>query len=422
VTPEPSGGVGYRWWVVGMLWVVCLLNYADRQAIFSLFPPIQAHFDLTHVQLGVLGTSFMWAYALCGPFAGWLCDRVSRKRTILVALVFWSLATGATAVVRSYSGLVLLRALGGLGEAFYFPAALSLIADYHGAATRSRAMSLHQSGVYVGTVAGGTLAAWIGQWHGWRLPFVYFGAAGVLLSALLGIALRELPRGTVDLESDLPRTLGEERRPWNSLLTNKPALAVAAIFIGANFVAMIFLSWTPTFLYERFHLTLSMAGFSGVVYLQLSSIFGVLAGGWMADRLVRRQRGGRMLTQAAGLLLGAPFLFLIGWVHTLGAVMAAIIGFGLGKGIYDANTWASLYDVIPVAQRGVAVGAVNSLGWLGGGIATVGIAVAGSHFGFATCLSATSAIYLVLALGMFLLARHLRRRSAVDHSNCPAAA
>jgi MFS family permease len=422
VTPEPSGDTGYRWWVVGMLWMVCLLNYADRQAIFSLFPPIQAHFDLTKVQLGVLGTSFMWTYALCGPAAGWLCDRLSRKKTILAALVFWSLATAATAVVRSYTSLVVLRALGGLGEAFYFPAALSLIADYHGASTRSRAMSLHQSGVYVGSVAGGTLAAWIGQRHGWRVPFVYFGTLGVLLASMLWIALRERPRGAVDRVPELPRVSGEALHPWSSLLTNKSALAVAAIFLGANFVALIFLSWTPTFLYERFHLTLSMAGFSGTAYLQLSSILGVLAGGWLADRLVRRQRGGRMLAQAAGLLLGTPFLFLIGWVHTLGAVMVAIVGFGLGKGIYDANIWASLYDVIPVAQRGVAVGAVNSLGWIGGGIATVGIAVAGSHFGFAACLSATSAIYLVLAGGMFLLARHLRRHSAVDHSNCPAAA
>jgi len=281
---------------------------------------------------------------------------------------------------------------------------------------------LHQSGVYVGSVAGGTLAAWIGQRHGWRVPFVYFGTLGVLLASMLWIALRERPRGAVDRVPELPRVSGEALHPWSSLLTNKSALAVAAIFLGANFVALIFLSWTPTFLYERFHLTLSMAGFSGTAYLQLSSILGVLAGGWLADRLVRRQRGGRMLAQAAGLLLGTPFLFLTGWVHTLGAVMVAIVGFGLGKGIYDANIWASLYDVIPVAQRGVAVGAVNSLGWIGGGIATVGIAVAGSHFGFAACLSATSAIYLVLAGGMFLLARHLRRHSAVDHSNCPAAA
>lgn len=418
--PEVSGS-SYRWWVVGMLWLVCLLNYADRQAIFSLFPPIQDHFGLTKVQLGVLGTAFMWAYALCGPIAGWLCDRVNRKPTILAALLFWSLATAATAMVRSYSGLLLVRTLGGLGEAFYFPAALSLIADYHGTATRSRAMSLHQSGVYVGSMTGGWLAAWIGERHGWRLPFVYFGAAGVALAWILLISLRERPRGTMDGPADVPRMPAEERRPWTSLRTNGSALALAAIFLGANFVAMIFLSWTPTFLYERFHLTLSLAGFSGVVYLQVSSILGVLAGGWVADRLARRHRGGRLLAQAWGLLLGTPFLFLTGWVHTLGAVVAAVIGFGLGKGFYDANIWASLYDVIPASQRGVAVGAMNSLAWVGGGVATVGIAFAATHFGFAACLSATSAIYLALAAGMFLLARHLRSRSPVDQSHCAAA-
>jgi len=385
-----------------MLWLVCLLNYADRQAIFSLFPPIREEFGLTEVQLGILGTAFMWVYALCGPFAGWLCDRLSRKRTILVALLFWSLATGATAVARSYGGLLLLRAAGGLGEAFYFPAALSLIADYHGSATRSRAMAVHQSGVYIGTMLGGSLAGWIGQHHGWRLPFIDFGSAGLLIACLLLIALRELPRGAMDEPAEQPKS-------WTSLLANGPALALAAIFVGANFVAMIFLSWTPNFLYERFHLTLTVAGFSGVVYLQLSSIIGVLAGGWIADRVAGRESGGRQLVQAGGLLLGTPFLFLTGWVHTLNAVLAAVIGFGLGKGIYDANLWASLYDVIPVSLRGVAVGAVNSLGWIGGGVATVGIAIAARRFGFAACLSATSAIYLVLAAAMFLLARYLRK-------------
>jgi MFS family permease len=141
----------YKWVVIAMLWFVCFLNYADRQAIFSVFPLLKSQMKLSDLQLGIVGSSFMWMYALFGPVAGLLCDRFPRKTLVLGALVFWSAITGATALAHSYPELVICRALGGLGEAFYFPAAMSLISDYHGLQTRSRAMSLHQSSVYAGS-------------------------------------------------------------------------------------------------------------------------------------------------------------------------------------------------------------------------------------------------------------------------------
>ncbi len=159
-----------------MLWCVCLLNYADRQAIFSVFPLLKTQMQLSDVQLGLVGSSFMWMYALFGPFAGSLSDRFPRKSLVLGALLFWSFATAATALTHTFTQLMICRALGGLGEAFYFPAAMSLISDYHGAATRSRAMSLHQSGVYAGTIAGGALSGLIGQNYGWRSSFVILGS------------------------------------------------------------------------------------------------------------------------------------------------------------------------------------------------------------------------------------------------------
>src|SRR4051812_41991840 len=146
----------YRWLVVAMLWCVCLFNYADRQAIFSVFPLLKSEMRLSDVQLGLVGSSFMWIYAAALPFAGVVGDRVSRKTLILGGLIFWSLITLATALSTRYWHLLLFRGLEGLGEAFYFPASMSLISDYHSSGTRSRAMSLHQSSVYVGTIAGGT--------------------------------------------------------------------------------------------------------------------------------------------------------------------------------------------------------------------------------------------------------------------------
>src|SRR5262249_26358509 len=150
-----------------MLWFVCLFNYADRQAIFSVFPRLKEQMDLNDVELGVVGSAFIWAYAAALPFAGVVADRVNRKHLILGGLVFWSAITLATGLATEYWHLVVFRSLEGLGEAFYFPASTSMIADYHGKESRSRAMGLHQSSVYAGTVLGGALAGYFGEWYGW---------------------------------------------------------------------------------------------------------------------------------------------------------------------------------------------------------------------------------------------------------------
>src|SRR3982751_745561 len=198
-TPVSGGLDIYKWSVVAMLWFVCLFNYADRQAIYSVFPLLKIEMRLTDVQLGVIGASFMWVYAAAAPFAGLIGDRVSRKTLILGGLIFWSLITIATALSRTYWHMVLFRALEGLGEAFYFPASMSLLSDYHARDTRSRAMSLHQSSVYAGTIAGGTIAGVMGQSLGWRSSFYLLGLLGTLLGLVLVLFLKEPARGQADV-------------------------------------------------------------------------------------------------------------------------------------------------------------------------------------------------------------------------------
>jgi MFS family permease len=384
-----------------MLWMVCFFNYADRQVIFSVFPLIKSEAGLDDIQLGIVGGSFMWAYALFGPLAGWLGDRVSRKRLILGALVFWSACTAATAIAQNFWQLTLCRALGGLGEAFYFPATMSLIGDYHGRATRSRAMSLHQSGVYAGTIAGGALAGWIAQHYGWRSAFSWFGAAGVLLAGLISLTLREPKRGIADsvvVTGPAPRVPEIVR----GVLANRLAWMLILAFIGANFVAVVFLSWMPSFLYRKFAMSLTMAGWSATAYLQTASVLGVLCGGIAADRFSRRFAGARPAIQCFGLLCGVPFLFLTGWTLSIPVLVVAMTCFGFFKGIYDANIFASLYEVVRIEVRAAAAGILNSLGWLGAGFAPVIVARAAENIGMSACLSATSVIYLVCAA---LLAR-----------------
>lgn len=382
-----------------MLWFVCFFNYADRQAIFSVFPVIKTEMGLSDTELGIIGSAFMWVYALSAPLAGLVADRFSRKSLILGGLLFWSAITLCTAFCTQYWQLVLVRALEGLGESFYFPASMSLIADYHGGDTRSRAMSLHQSSVYAGTIAGGSIAGYLGQYHGWRSSFYLFGWGGMALALVLVTMLREPKRGAADrIAAPIDaRGIGASLR---GVFAHPMAPVLMAVFVGANFVASVFLTWLPSFLVRKFAMNLSMAGFSSTAYLQIASVLGVLTGGLLADRMVRRRPGGRMLTQAIGLLCGVPFILLTGLTTTVTAVIAAMAGFGFFKGLYDANIWASLYDVVPPANRATALGVMNSIGWLGGGVAPVAIGFMSQSFGMSRSIAATSAIYLVVGLGL----------------------
>jgi MFS family permease len=412
----PTVRTAYKWWVVGMLWFVCFFNYADRQAIFSVFPLLKQEMGLNDIQLGVVGASFMWVYALAGPFAGLAGDRVARKTLVLGGLIFWSLITIATALSQTYWHLVLFRALEGLGESFYFPAALSMVSDYHGRSTRSRAMAIHQSSVYAGTIAGGAVAGYLGQHAGWRSSFYLFGALGTLLGVVLMLFLKEPARG--QSEGDEPTGHGSIRLGHGlratlaGIFSSRMVPILILVFLGANFVASIFLTWMPSFLFRKFNMSLSMAGLSGTAYLQIASVLGVMSGGVLADRLVKRHRGGRMITQGIGLLCGVPFIFLTGWTQSVPVLVLAMMGFGYFKGLYDANIWASLYDVVRPAYRASALGLMNSIAWLGGGAAPIVIAAASERYGMSASISANSMVYLLFGSLLFLGIRRYMRGPA----------
>jgi MFS family permease len=412
----------YKWWVVGMLWLVCFFNYADRQSIFSVFPLLKTELRLSDFELGVAGASFMWVYAIFGPVAGWLGDRFSRKGLILGALIFWSLVTASTSLAHNLWQLTLCRALGGLGEAFYFPAAMSLIGDYHALSTRSRAMSLHQSSVYAGTIAGGACSGWLAEHYGWRPMFGYFGLLGIALALLLWGLLREPVRGLAEKKAEEKPAAQPVAAALplaaviRGLLANRLVVLLILAFMGANFVAIVFLTWMPSYLHRTFGMNLSMAGWNATAYLQTASVVGVLTGGVLADWLSRRRRGARAFTQSIGLACGVPFLFLTGHTLSVPVLVVAMACFGYFKGLYDANIFASLYDVVGVEVRAAAAGLLNSLGWLGGGFAPVLVAAASARFGMSACLSATSAVYLCCAALLALAAR------AVENSPNPRVA
>jgi len=389
----------YKWSVVGMLGGIAFFNYADRQAVFAVFPLLEKELRLTPVQLGLLGSSFALLYGVSAPFAGAVVDRVRRVPAILWGLWVWSLICLSTAASRTFAQLLAFRAAEGLGEALYFPASMSMISAYHGPETRSRAMGLHQTSVYIGTVAGGFFAGLIGQIYGWRRSFVVFGSAGILLGFVLRHFLREPVRETGPVRG----------LPYAKLLGNPTVQCLMAAFLCANFVAVVLLSWMPKFLYDKFHVSLAVAGLTATVFAQLASMAGSPVGGWLADAFGRTRGGGRMMVQAFAVFAGAPFVVLCGLTSSTVWLVVALTAWGFFKGMYDANIFASVYDVIPPEARGSAAGLMNTVGWLGGGAAApLAIGILAGQYGLSVAIALASVVYLLA--GAFLIAA-MRRTS-----------
>jgi MFS family permease len=415
----------YKWAVVLMLWAICFCNYADRQAIFSVFPLLEREMHLTAVQLGLLGSAFAWVYGLAAPLAGMVVDRVRRKTAILGGLHAWSVICIATVFSRTFRQLFFFRAAEGLGETFYYPASMSLISDYHGRDTRSRAMGLHQTSVYIGTIGGGFFAGLIGQYYGWRLSFVVFGSVGILLGFVLQRFLIEPPRGAADTTSVGRPFTGRHGHGALSitgflrLVARTPTVVcLLGAFMCANFVAVVLLSWMPKFLYDKFHMGLAMSGLTATLFVQLASLAGAPVGGWLADAWRRRSPRGRLAVQCLGVLGGAPFVALCGLTSSVTVLIVALTLWGFFKGLYDANIFASVYDVVPPEARGTAAGFMNAIGWLAGGGSAplvIGIVAERSSLGFAIALA--SAVYVAaaafLAVGATLFVTRDSRRAAL---------
>ena len=392
-----------------MLWLISFFNYADRQAIFSVFPLLEREMNLSPVQLGLLGSAFAWVYGLSAPFAGMIVDRVKRKTAIIGGLHAWSVICMATVFSSNFRHLFFWRAAEGLGETFYYPASMSLISDYHGRDTRSRAMGLHQTSVYVGTIGGGFFAGLIGQYYGWRLSFLVFGGLGVLLGLVLHRLLIEPPRGAADLAEVKgahapPATGGGLSLPaFLRLVASTPTvLCLMGAFMCANFVAVVLLSWMPKFLYDKFGMGLARAGLTATIFVQLASMAGAPVGGWLADTWRRRTPRGRLAVQMVGVLGGAPFVALCGLTPSVGTLIIALTVWGFFKGLYDANIFASVFDVVRPEARGTAAGFMNAVGWLaGGGSAPLVIGIIAQRESLGLAIALASTVYV--AAGLLLL-------------------
>ncbi len=348
--------------LIAFLWVAFALNYLDRQMVYSMFPALRVDLGIETARLGLIGSVFLWVYTLSMPLAGRLADRGRREWMVLASLVLWSVSTLGGGVARGEGEFVAWRAAMGVTEALYFPAAVALIASYYPAEKRSRALGLHQSAQFVGVMLGGWYGGWCADHVGWRQAFWMAGAVGIAYSLVLWRVFLRLPAVSPPLRSGF---LGEVRGGGVIELVSSPGYVMLCLTFAA-FCAMqwVYLAWFPTFLYERYHLSMTDSGWNATVFLQGSAMAGILTSAAVADRMAKRWPKARLYVTVGSVFCCAPFAYLTFSSETLPLARLYSAGFGLFAGSLAGNAFAAAYDITGAGNRGLASGVLNMMGGL----------------------------------------------------------
>jgi MFS family permease len=379
---------GYKWELLALLWLAFFLNQADRQIFSVVLPLVREDLGLNDAELGLIASALVWTYGLLVPVAGFFGDRFSRKKIIGISLIFWSIATLSTGFCTTLIQFVLLRGIAtGGGEAFYAPSANALISQHH-KETRSFALSLHQSAVYIGIILSGVIAGYIGETYGWQKAFFVFGAFGVLVGILVFMRLKnDIPAAGLEKPEILKTAAVIFKKPTAILLT--------AGFACMVFVNVGYLTWMPSFIASKFNLSLAEAGFSSLFYHHAGAVIGVLVGGKLADRLSLKDRKARLLLQGIALLIASPFIFWMAAAETQFITYAALFLFGVFRGAYDSNIFASLYEVVSVHTRSSASGLMLMCAFLAGAFSPYMLGILKPTLGLSLGLSLLSIAYVI---------------------------
>lgn len=365
----------YPWLVVALLWVVALLNYMDRQMLSTMQGAMKL--DIVELQkaeaFGALMAVFLWIYGIVSPFAGVVADRVSRKKLVVGSLFVWSAVTYLMGYASDFTQLYWLRALMGVSEALYIPSALSLIADWHEGKSRSLAIGIHMTGLYVGQAVGG-FGATIAATFSWHSTFYWFGIIGIAYSVVLALLLHDKPKAAAAVAaSPDPATLMKKESVWRGLsvvLSTWAFWVILIYFAVPSLPGWATKNWLPTLFADNLGLDMAQAGPMSTITIAASSFVGVLLGGVMSDKWVLRNIRGRIYTSAIGLGMTIPALVLLGFGHSVVAVVGAGMLFGIGFGMFDANNMPILCQIISAKYRATAYGVMNMVGVFAGAAVT----------------------------------------------------
>jgi MFS transporter, Spinster family, sphingosine-1-phosphate transporter len=403
ISSVPSRSVTYAWLVVVLLVPVALLNYLDRQMLASMkFSVMRDIPDIgREANWGAILALFKWVYAFLSPIGGYLADRYSRRHVIAGSLFVWSLVTWTTGHVTSYEQLLTTRALMGISEAFYIPAALALIADFHIGPTRSRAVGLHQMGIYLGVIIGG-FGGYAADHPdlGWRWAFSLCGLIGVVYAVPLFLMLRNPPR-----PADAPATRPSPAGALRELLGNGSFILLVLYFTLPALAGWIVRDWMPAILKAEFNIGQGLAGVSATLYWQVAAVMGAVTGGWLADRWMHRTLRGRIYVSAIGMSLIVPGMFGVGYAPQTGLLWVAIaflVVFGIGWGFFDSNNMPILCQIARPELRATGYGIMNLVSISCGGFADWGFGLLRDRhvplFGIFSVFASAAVISIVLVL------------------------
>ena len=397
--------------VVGLLWVVALLNYMDRQMLSTMRDAMALDISEleSKIMFGKVMAAFMWIYGFMSPISGIVADRVNRKWLIVVSLGVWSTVTLLMGYATSYEQVYWLRALMGVSEALYIPAALSLIADYFTGKQLSLAIGIHMTGLYMGQAIGG-FGAFVAEHLSWQSTFHWFGIVGIVYAFVLMVFLYEkrsetaaekaedkkLPLGTV-----LKNNVAAIKSSLGMLLTNIAFWTIIFFFAFSSIPGWATKNWLPTLFSDSLNVEMSVAGPIATITIAFASFIGVMVGGPMADKWSKTNLKGRIYTSAIGLAMMIPSLVLMGFGTTFIAAIGAGMLFGLGYGLFDANNMPILCQFVPDRSRATAYGMMNMTGLFIGALATnvLGTLAENNNMGLGfACMAGVLCLALLLQL------------------------
>lgn len=389
---------GIQWELLILLWFAFFLNQADRQIFSVVLPLIRKDLGLTDAELGLIASALVWTYGLLVPIAGFVGDTFSRRNIIGFALLFWSISTLSTGLCTTLIQFILLRGVAtGGGEAFYAPAANALLGQKY-PQNRAFVLSIHQTGNYAGIVLSGLIAGNVGEHYGWKNAFFLFGGFGILLALLIFKRLQKDNPLTVNQEVSNISTNGKVREILNTalIISRKPTFWFLTLGFGCMiFVNVGYLTWMPSFLAEKFALSLTNAGFSSLFYHHLGAFLGVLSGAKIADHYAKSSPKSRLIVQSLGLLIGAPFIYWMSISTNLTIAYMALFVFGFFRGWYDSNIVASLYEIVPIKLRSTSYGLMLACAFLIGASSPYLLGYLKPTLGLSSGLASLSIAYII---------------------------
>ena len=418
-----------KWVVVALLWLVAILNYTDRMTIFSVFPVIKDEMGLSNIALGLLGSTFLWTYGACSPLGGYLGDRLSRKRVIIWSLVIYSLVTFASGFARNGTELIILRISLGVSEAIFLPAALAHIASFHSESTRSLANALCLTGVTVGAAFGGFYGGYMADHYSWRTGFYLLGIAGVFVAFILMGFLRDSPVSSAEQSGQQAEKLTPERldKAIRAILCTPTAACVIFLAFALSLSSWPTASWVPTYLHERFGMTLTKAGVTMALFTYTPALVGSVLGGLWADRWAKRDPRGRMGVQIIGLSFMAPTMLAMGFMPSGTTLAGNLLIYSTARGLLEVNSMPIFSTVVPPNRWSTTYGVYNLAGTLAGGLGVLFVGAMKVSWGVGFSLSFLS-VLLFIAMGVMafasfrFLAKDIgRRQKEISPAAFPAA-